>query len=132
MVTISLLEVLPLDLRLWHNWKVIVPMGTIFIAAIAKGLNKFEILVSCEALCNIFDQFSVWFFKLEFNPLPDLMNTRFTIIEINMQIPDFLDNMAMFTRGWRCVKILQKLVEFIYSSLKHWTCIPKDCWWILK
>ena len=33
----GLIEVLPLDLRSWHNWKVLVPMGTIFTTAVAKG-----------------------------------------------------------------------------------------------
>ena len=33
-------EILPLDLRSWRNWKVIVPMGTIFTVAVAKGLKK--------------------------------------------------------------------------------------------
>ena len=28
--------------------------------------------------------FSVWFFKMEFNPLPNLLNTGFTIIEIGL------------------------------------------------
>ena len=33
-------EVLPLDLRSWQNWKVIVPIGTIFTAAGPKGLKE--------------------------------------------------------------------------------------------
>ena len=48
------------------------------------------------------------FLKMEFNPFPDSLNTGFSIIEIclfyggkhwseNMQIPDFIDKMAMFT-----------------------------------
>ena len=45
---------------------------------------KFEVWVSREALCDIFDRFYVWFFKMEFNPLPDLLNTEFTIIKIGL------------------------------------------------
>ena len=54
-------------------------------------LNKFELWVSCEAVCDIFDQFatflisfSTWFFKMEFNTLPDLLKSGFTIVEISL------------------------------------------------
>ena len=45
-------------------------------------LDKFEVWVSCEATFLI--NFSVWFFKIEFNPLPDLLNTGFEIMEIGL------------------------------------------------
>ena len=35
-----LIEVLPLDLRLWYSLKVIVFIRTVFTAAIAKGLSR--------------------------------------------------------------------------------------------
>ena len=62
---------------------------------------------------------------MEFSPLPDLLNTRFRIIEIglfyggqhlhgseNMQIPDFLEQHGHIYRGQRRVRTLQLLVEF--------------------
>ena len=63
----------------------------------SRLLNKFEVWVSCEAVCDIFNRFFCLIFKIEFNPLQDLQNTGLTIIEIglfygsskNMQIPDF-------------------------------------------
>ena len=45
---------------------------------ISRLSDKFEVSVSSAALCNVF----VREFKLEFNPLPNLLKTGFTIVEI--------------------------------------------------
>ena len=50
----------------------------------SRLFDKFEVLVSCEAVWGIFDQFFCLIFKMEFNPLPDLLNTGFTIVEIGL------------------------------------------------
>ena len=56
-----------------------------YVQKFSRLLDKFEVSLSCEALCVIFlNGFSVWFFKTEFNPLQDLLNTGFTIIEIDL------------------------------------------------
>ena len=47
----------------------------------SRLLDKFEVWVSCGAVCDIFDQLFCLIFKMELNPLPDLLNTGFTIIE---------------------------------------------------
>ena len=90
-------------------------------------LNKFEVWVSCEALCDIFYRFFVWFYKMEFNTLPDLLNTGFIIIKIGLfyygvhfgaKMCGFLtfltqniDLWSVLIRGRRPVKTLQILVE---------------------
>ena len=55
-----------------------------YVQQFSRLLDKFEVWISCEAVCDIFDQFSVLLFKVEFNSLPDLLNTGFTIIEIGL------------------------------------------------
>ena len=69
-------------------------------------LDKFEVWVSCEALCDFFDWFFCLIFKNELQP--DLLNTGFTITEIGLFYGDenleakiilcrfqaFLNNMA--------------------------------------
>ena len=73
-------------------------------------LDKFEVWVYCEAVWYIFEQFSVSFFKMAFNPLPDLVNTGFTIIEIGLfyggerlgaKIYRFLTFFDIITSIWR-------------------------------
>ena len=76
-----------------------------------------------------------WFFKfkMKFNPLPDLLNIGYKIIEIrfvlwwrtsgseNKQIADFFG----------LVKTLYIVFEFFWSSLKHSTYFLKNWWWIV-
>ena len=50
----------------------------------SRLLDKLEVWVSCEAVWDIMISFSVWFFKMEFNHLRDLLNTGFTIVEIGL------------------------------------------------
>ena len=88
--------------------------------------------------------FYVWFFKMEFNPLPDLLNTGFTIIEIGLfyggehlgaKICRFLtfltrslqdgDFWSVLNRGWRRVKTLQILVEFFLCFIKTLNLLSK-------
>ena len=38
----------------------------------------------CSTLQRFYSFFSVWGFKMEFNPLPDLLNTEFKIIKIGL------------------------------------------------
>ena len=68
--------------------------------------------------------FSVWCFKMEFQLLPDLLNTGFTIIEIGLLYGGenwtqrdedsnfFWQNGEVYLISWRCVKTLQIFVEF--------------------
>ena len=47
-------------------------------------LDKFEVWISYDqAVCNIFDQVFCLIFKMEFNPLPDLLNTEFNNYWLN-------------------------------------------------
>ena len=75
---------------------------------------------------------------MEFNPLPDLLNTGFTIIEIGLfyggenleaKIPYFLDNMAFFIVE---DDDLRKHFKYWLSpsnpSFKHWPYFSKDSW----
>ena len=109
---------------------------------------KFEVWVSCEAVWEIFDQFcfSVWFFKMEFNPMPDLLNTRFTIVEIGLffdgehlgaKIRRFLTCFDKITSRWRfntyfiigdgdVWKHFKYWLCFSNVFLKRWTYFPKD------
>ena len=96
-----------------------------------------------KAVCNIFDQFqSVWLFKMEFNPLPDLLNTWFTIVEIDLfyggkhlraktcRFLTYFDTLqdgdiwSVLNRGW-----LWKHSKYWLTSsnvlIKHWTYFPK-------
>ena len=102
-------------------------------------------LVSCEVLCDIFVRFfCLIFLKMEFNPLPDLLNTEFTIIAIglfcvggqnfgseNMQNPEFFwHKMAIFGRYLIGDDDVWKHFKYWLSSsnvlLKHWTYFPKN------
>ena len=90
----------------------------------SRLLNKFEVWVSWEAVCDILFGFSVWFFRMEFKHLPYLLNTGFTINEIGLfyggehleaklcNFQTFWDNMAICIKDERRVKTLQMLVEF--------------------
>ena len=102
---------------------------------------KFGFLVKQFHFATFLISFSVWFFKMEIIPLPDLLNTGFTIIEIGLfygsehlraKICRFQtvfedgDFWSLLKRGWR-VKTLQILVEFFcFIKFKHWTYFPKD------
>ena len=64
--------------------------------------------------------FCVWFFKMEFNPFPDLLNTGLTLVEIDLfcgerlepkicRFHTFLDNMAMFIED-----------DDVWKHFKYW------------
>ena len=97
------------------------------VKKICRLLDKFEVWVSCEAHCDIFDRFFFLFdfFETEFNLLQDLLNTEFTIIEIGLfhggehldakicRLPaDFFGQHGLLYRGQRRVKTFHILVEF--------------------
>ena len=91
-----------------------------------------KVRVSCEVVWGIFDQLFCLIFKMEFNPLPDLVNTGFINVEISLfyggehlgaKICRFLTcfdkitsrwrfSTYLLNRGWRRVKTLQILVVF--------------------
>ena len=64
----------------------------------------------------------LWFLKMEFNPLPDLLNTGFTIIEMGLfyggenleakirRLQTFLDKMAMFFEAYD-----------VWKHFKYWS-----------
>ena len=71
------------------------------VRKISRLLNKFEVWVSCEAVCDIFGfVFLFDFLKKEFNYLLYLLNTGFAVIEIGSfyggEHLTFVDKMAMF------------------------------------
>ena len=75
---------------------------------------------------------------MEFNPLPDLLNTGFTTVEIGLfyggehlganicrfrlvltrSLQDHGDSWLVLNRGWRRVKTLQILVVFFQCIIK--------------
>ena len=66
--------------------------------------------ILCNTLRRLCPVFSVWYFTMEFNPLPDLVNTGFTIIEIGLfyggerlgaKIYRFLTFFDIITSIWR-------------------------------
>ena len=98
---------------------------------------KFGVLL--KQFATFLLSFSVWFFKMEFNLLPELLNTGFTIIEIGLfydgehlgaKICRFLTFVftksfqdghfsSVLNRGWRHV-------SFSNVLLKHWAFFLKD------
>ena len=112
--------------------------------AFQKSL-KFGFLVAL--LTSLFG-FSVWFFKVEFNLLPDLLNTGFKIIRLlvwwrtlwseNIQIPDFSLTRypCLLIWGTSCLPAcgnFSKTGQVLSSnpSLKY-SFFSKHCWWILE
>ena len=76
----------------------------------SRLLDKFEVWVSCEAVCDNFDQFFCLIFLNGIQSLPDLLNTRFTIVEIGLfyggehlgaKICRFLTCFDKITSRWR-------------------------------
>ena len=51
----------------------------------SRLLDNFQVWVSCEAACSILHQFFCLSFKMESNPLPDLLKPGFTILTIFWQ-----------------------------------------------
>ena len=97
----------------------------------------------------LFD-FPVWCFKMEFNSLPELLDTKLTIIEIGLfyggehleaKICRFLtffwqDGDAYLASRKSCFTHVLKHLKYWLSSpnilLRQWAYFPKYCWWILK
>ena len=81
--------------------------------------------------------FSVWFFKMEFNPLPVLLETGFTIIEISLFCGGEHSKRLPLTT-WRCLlnrgtcladvwKHFKYWLSFSNPSLHYWNYFPNDC-----
>ena len=110
----------------------------------SRLFDKFEVWVSCEAVATFLIGYSVWFFKMELNPLPDLLNIRFTIIEIGLfyggkhfgsktcRFLTFLprslhdgDFWSVLNRRWRLWKHFKYWPSYFNVLLKHWAYFPK-------
>ena len=111
--------------------------------------NKFEVwfLVYHRSTCDVLFVFSVWFFKMELNPLLDLLINGLTIIEnllFALWVPLWETNIAGPLPGFHWqdsdIYLIEKLFRFadvwkhfkywLYSSnscLNYWTYFPKNC-----
>ena len=58
------------------------PSFTVKKSTRAIGQNRYKFEVWVSSLCEFLFGFSVWFFKMELNPLLDLLNTEFTFIDL--------------------------------------------------
>ena len=99
----------------------------------SRLLDKFDVWVSCEAVWDIFYfliSFSVWCFKMEFNPLPHLLNTEFTNTEIGLfhggehfgakicGLMTFFDKFTIFSRCRFSTYLIGK--GDVWKHFKYW------------
>ena len=74
------------------------------ILARFKQAWNLSFLCKIAALCDVYVRLAIWLFKMEFNPLPDLLNTGFKIIKI-----------GLFYGGEH-----RKLTFFRFLTIYHW------------